>query len=308
MPPGLVLLVLVVPLASHVAVSQVFEVSSVTIVLYEDGSAAVNVTLRVQDPPAEITVRALGDPIYFELVSEGVFQPVFYQGGFFNGTVFGEEAFLYYVTSELTSKNGSIWMFSAELPWPARVALPREALVLAVSPQPRIVIEGDTVYLAYEPGRISITYVIVPLETDAKTPTGVPTETTPPITGTSPAVTGTDESPRADGGALAGVPVSPLLVLAIAAVVAGLVLLSRLRRRGVLAVELDLGGGELDERDRAIIEAVRRLGEATTHEIMEATGIPKTPLYRRLSKLVDMGYLESYERAGRRRYRLKKPG
>jgi uncharacterized membrane protein len=270
-----------------------FEVSMATIQVFEDGSVGVNLTIRVADPPEPVVVESLGEPVYYELVSQGVLQPVVYEDGYFNGTVFGEEAFLYYVTTDLTVKNGSLWTLSIDLPWPARIALPGDALILGSDPSPEIDIEGDTVYLVYGPGRVTVSYVILPAEALA-------TEAPPPPTGTKVEEAG-DAAPAAGGGA--GLNTALLLLAGSALAVLAAVLALR-RRRG--SVEASTTLEELDDRDRAIIEAVRRLGEASSSDLIEATGIPKTPLYRRLGKLVDMGYLESFERAGKRYYRVKK--
>ncbi|MEM0340632.1 MAG: winged helix-turn-helix transcriptional regulator [Acidilobaceae archaeon] len=62
---------------------------------------------------------------------------------------------------------------------------------------------------------------------------------------------------------------------------------------------------ELDDRDKAIIETLREQGEATVAELQQKTGIPKTPLYRRLKKLEEMGLIEPRETGGARKYRLK---
>jgi len=57
-----------------------------------------------------------------------------------------------------------------------------------------------------------------------------------------------------------------------------------------------------------ILESIRRRGgSAYAHEVMQDTGMPKTPLYRRLQKLVEMGLLEvAGEPGGRKRFKLKR--
>ena len=63
---------------------------------------------------------------------------------------------------------------------------------------------------------------------------------------------------------------------------------------------------ELDERDKAIIELIREKGPLTAPEISESTGIPKSPLYRRLRRLVDEGVLEARRVSGRTVYSLRR--
>ncbi|MCE4609467.1 MAG: winged helix-turn-helix domain-containing protein, partial [Desulfurococcales archaeon] len=60
----------------------------------------------------------------------------------------------------------------------------------------------------------------------------------------------------------------------------------------------------LDERDRLIIDALKT-GPKTASELMDLTGIPKTPLYRRLRKLIDRGIIEYKDEGGSRKYMLK---
>ncbi|ESQ24599.1 MAG: IclR helix-turn-helix domain [uncultured Acidilobus sp. OSP8] len=75
-----------------------------------------------------------------------------------------------------------------------------------------------------------------------------------------------------------------------------------LRRRG------GAGPAEaLDDRDRAILSAISRLGgEATASQVMNETNIPKSPLYRRLDKLVRLGYLEEVMKGNTKVYRCKR--
>ena len=63
---------------------------------------------------------------------------------------------------------------------------------------------------------------------------------------------------------------------------------------------------EIDERDKLIVDVIRRPGEAPAQKIMEETGMPKTPLYRRLKKLEKAGIIESVLRSGKTYYKVKK--
>ena len=79
-----------------------------------------------------------------------------------------------------------------------------------------------------------------------------------------------------------------------------LVSLYRSRRTQVKAeqgveVEVDTG---LADRDRAIIEAVKK-GANTLSEIVRATGLPKTTVYRRVKRLVKEGYLVERREGGK---------
>lgn len=60
----------------------------------------------------------------------------------------------------------------------------------------------------------------------------------------------------------------------------------------------------LDERDRLVLNAVKQ-GKNSLGDIMRATNLPKTTTYRRLKRLVSMGYLEELRESGKITYRVK---
>jgi uncharacterized membrane protein len=64
----------------------------------------------------------------------------------------------------------------------------------------------------------------------------------------------------------------------------------------------------LDERDKLILETLKNMGEATAPALQKATGIPKTPLYRKLEKLEKLGLVESERRGGAKVYKPKQHG
>jgi uncharacterized membrane protein len=99
-------------------------------------------------------------------------------------------------------------------------------------------------------------------------------------------------------------PAVNLLLIAGVVVATGLavVLIARRRGRGATAAQAP---AELDYRDEQIIEALRSLGgRATAQELMRKTGIPKTPLYRRLSRLEEAGLIKSSRVRGVTYYHL----
>ena len=61
--------------------------------------------------------------------------------------------------------------------------------------------------------------------------------------------------------------------------------------------EVEVNQG-LADRDRAIIDAVKR-GATTLSEIVRATGLPKTTVYRRVKRLVKEGYLVERREGGK---------
>ncbi|BAB66089.1 helix-turn-helix transcriptional regulator [Sulfurisphaera tokodaii] len=61
----------------------------------------------------------------------------------------------------------------------------------------------------------------------------------------------------------------------------------------------------LDERDKLVLNALKD-GSFTLAEIIRKTGLPKATAYRRLKKLVKLGYVEEVRERGKIRYVLKK--
>ncbi|BFH72965.1 hypothetical protein SJAV_09090 [Sulfurisphaera javensis] len=61
----------------------------------------------------------------------------------------------------------------------------------------------------------------------------------------------------------------------------------------------------LDERDKIVLEAIKD-GSITLAEIIRKTGLPKATAYRRVKKLVKLGYVEEIREGGKVKYALKK--
>jgi uncharacterized membrane protein len=54
----------------------------------------------------------------------------------------------------------------------------------------------------------------------------------------------------------------------------------------------------LDNIDKEILGVIEKMGEATARDIMDATRLPKTTLYRRLNKMIKMGIIGARARGG----------
>jgi uncharacterized membrane protein len=54
----------------------------------------------------------------------------------------------------------------------------------------------------------------------------------------------------------------------------------------------------LDNIDKEIFGVIEKMGEATARDIMDATRLPKTTLYRRLNKMIKMGMIGARARGG----------
>lgn len=68
--------------------------------------------------------------------------------------------------------------------------------------------------------------------------------------------------------------------------------------------EIQIG---LDERDKVVLDAIKKSGGTSTlSELVKQTNLPKTTVYRRLKRLVTIGYVEEIREKGKVRYVLKK--
>jgi uncharacterized membrane protein len=68
--------------------------------------------------------------------------------------------------------------------------------------------------------------------------------------------------------------------------------------------EIQIG---LDERDKVVLDAIKKSGGTSTlSELVKQTNLPKTTVYRRVKRLVAMGYVEEVREKGKVRYVLKK--
>ena len=304
--PAAVVLVVVLSILLRAAPAQAASVECRGLYLRLNPDGSVEASLRIDYTGAvageNISVAVPGAPVYVEAESgNGTLLPAYAGNGSivvtipWNGS--GSLA-IRYVALDLTSKQGMQWVFEASLPCTARVLLPQGAAPSLISPEPRIAVENGSVVFVFPPGQARIEYFLTP-QIGEGGQTG----------GTANATTGTPGAPGAEGQEERSL--WPLLVVALVLALGGAAayyLVARARRPGNPggdSVSLSVEG--LDERDRAIIEALRGSSEGkTASQLMEETGIPKTPLYRRLNKLERMGIIEHYDEGGVRRYRLRR--
>lgn len=61
----------------------------------------------------------------------------------------------------------------------------------------------------------------------------------------------------------------------------------------------------LDERDKLILRALQEKGELTATELVSITKIPKSALYRRLKRLMKLGYIEQVKLGTKTLYKVK---
>ena len=289
--------------------------------LNDDGSLEIRENLTVNPPPSDqenITINTVATPVYAEArTPDGVVLPLSVGNGSITITLLpGTSAVrLYYVTLEATTKQGEKWILSLSSPCPITLVMPTDAVPASVSPEPRIVIVNGTVAFRFPQGSIRVEYFLAP---DIGPGGGGGGGSPGGGTGAPGTSTGSTSS-TSSGGAPGGVPggskesgggaSTGRLFLAGAAAVAVAVaawLLYRQHPQGAGGGSVGVEAALLDERDKKIVEALRGKPEGlTASELIEATGIPKTPLYRRLNRLARQGVIEYYDEGGIRRYRLR---
>jgi len=100
----------------------------------------------------------------------------------------------------------------------------------------------------------------------------------------------------------------PILVLMVIDVILiGLIVWLLLGKRKVSVPrkeEVTLVNDVLDERDKMVLDAIKS-GAKTLSEIINKTGLPKATAYRRVKKLVSLGYVEEIRERGKVYYKFK---
>lgn len=110
-----------------------------------------------------------------------------------------------------------------------------------------------------------------------------------------------DSSPRPDLSTfyLGGMVVTSITTVAL------LVLLFRNKVRRIEVSEVS--PTELDDKDKMIIDKIKE-GNYNLTKIAELTGIPRTTVYRRIRRLIKLGYLVEERKDGKVRYVVKGDG
>ncbi len=274
--------------------------------VHEDGTVEVNTTITVNSTsfPATAYWKAIGVPLFASATDKytGAPLPVAYNNSTIVAVTVPDNTTidLYYVTQTVTSKQGEYWLLEVSgASCPTVVVLPGDAIPVQVTPEnPRPVLVNGTPGLLFYSKNITIKYLLSP---SISTNTGGP--------GSANGATSQSGGP---GGRGKSNNLKKTTVVALALIVAGAGLYLYYRSRRIQPSKT-IGTMEkqevharmgLDDRDRLILDALRD-GEKTASELMALTGIPKTPLYRRLRKLLEAGLIEAVDEGGQRVYRLK---
>ncbi|MEB3764777.1 MAG: winged helix-turn-helix domain-containing protein [Desulfurococcales archaeon] len=276
----------------------------IVVKLNVDGSVEVTQQLDIEglELPATINITLLSTPIFVEVkgLDTGELLPFrIVDNTTLSVTIFNDTRIqVYYVTTSLTSKQNLYWTLEYSSQCETILIMAAEIVPLRITPSnPTPVLVNGTAGLKFPPGNVSVDYYVVPGLT-----------TTPPETTT----TSTPASPSQGIN-----PAYLAIALLVALVLAGGYWFTKKRKGGGGPItKQGIGPGDsgspsisvvseaLDERDRLIIDALKT-GPKTASELMDLTGIPKTPLYRRLRKLIDRGIIEYKDEGGSRKYMLK---
>lgn len=274
---------LIVFSVAYVSVGAVsFTIKNTYLTLMVDGTVKVVQNIVAENPPVEVSLKLLGEPLIIEVVSGEVKVPVEVNDLTAKFTAFERSNTLTYYTADLTEKKGEEWILHYICNQTTYVILPEEALVYSIEPSNfEISLENGKVVLIMPPGEVRISYILIPITLEKTETPPQPSRTPTPTTYASPL---------------------DYLLYIILALIAIFLMFMVFRR----LISSKTSFIELDERDKLIVDVIRRLGEAPAQKIMEETGIPKTPLYRRLKKLEKAGVIESVLRSGKTYYRVKK--
>ena len=253
------------------------------------GDALVSVSVVVDDAPTVLNISVIGEPyIYHAFDSDGNELPVNLTGDTLQVTVLENTTVTIEYVTALANKTGKVWTINITVNQPTRIILPENSATLYITPDPEyMTINGTRIQLDFNPGNILIEYTIL---TQPYTPSTTSPREQTEQTGNPQTETGAGDNKK---------NTLPVLVVAAGAGVATILYYIYRKNSGNPVYS------DLDDRDKKILDAIRKNGGvATAPEIMAETGIPKTPLYRRLQKLVKYGLIEELP-GKKKRYRIK---
>ncbi len=166
MSPTRIVLLLILSASLFVSTAQGQDYSPVTMVLdvYSDGSVNVEYVVEPEPTLARVNVTMPGGPYLDVLVvdPDGVimdWDPV--DGGVEVDSFGVGEITISYSTQSLTNKTGSMWVVSVSSQVNAVITLPRDAVLLGMSPAPSgITIVDGKATITMPPGTSSVSYIL----------------------------------------------------------------------------------------------------------------------------------------------------
>ena len=269
---SIIILIAITTFIQNVYPQNSYIVKDVVIEVNVDGSTLLKYKLIVVSPPTEISIPIPDDPLSYRVYDNTSDIPAYYNNHTISFYAVNEEVYVEVISLGLTDKVGVRWIFSVDMPFSYKLILPYNTIILNISRSDfSVSVEDDgRLSLLLPKGYTKITYTYPP---EVSTPSG-------------------------GGGAF---PIYYILIPILGVLTTAIYLIFRRRRRYVkYSVDTNL----LDERDKKILESLRA-GPKTAYQLMELTDIPKSPLYRRLNKLIELGYVEALKGDGQKIYRLK---
>ncbi len=277
--------------------------ANIIINVSEAGVAEVYVIFNVNDAPTVIVHKPLGTPFsyYAYYLSTGNPAPLEYNGSLVLGADINGTVVLVYLTEDLTRKEGALWGLNMASQANVAIVLPENTIPLHIEPNPLYVGLNDSrVVVLLPPGNISIEYTLYVASPKTTKPSTSPQPTSTLTHAETASPTKSETSPPPTETAKAPTIGLWLALLAITVGVAVGVLYKLHTRKGSISYILD-------ERDREVINAIKELGgEATASQLLAVLKIPKTSLYRRIKRLLKLGFIEEIKAGGRKIYKLKR--
>jgi len=140
-----------------------FTVKNTYLTLMVDGTVKVDQNVVVENPPVEVSLKLLGEPLIIEVLSGEVKVPVEVSDLTARFTAFERNNTLTYYTADLTEKKGEEWILHYICNQTTHVILPEEALVYSIEPNSfEISLENSKVVLIMPPGEVRISYILIP--------------------------------------------------------------------------------------------------------------------------------------------------
>jgi uncharacterized membrane protein len=249
-----------------------FEVESMSLIVYRDGLVHVTQTVIVNELSPEVTLPLLSSSIENAIVLDENQMAVDYEiiGG--NLTVFtlgAERILVEYDTISLTKKEAEVWTLIADNPYNLTVFLPQNSTVIYLSEMPTAIdTSGTGITLSLYPGNWEISYVVPLLPQDEL---------------------------NGDEGPSASFPIEYLIaaIVAVAAVVLSALIVVK-RRRGPNVEKILKANPQLKKEDKdVILFLAEKDGKAFEAEIRERfPDMPRTSLWRLVRRLERLEIVE----------------
>jgi uncharacterized membrane protein len=281
-PVAVALLLLAAVLANpQPPVHAQFTSNSLTVTVFNDGTAAVNQSISVNGSDTSVAVPLLSAVLSSPLALDQNGSSLYFQISGSNITVYtvgATSVLILYDTLALTSKQGAVWTVSYASAYNTTLILPQAATVSSVSGTPvSLADRGGSPVLILGPGSWTVSYGVPVRVSTTSTSSGSGTTATSATSSTSATSGGGGLGPAYEVGGLAA-----LLAVVIA------VLLWRRRKA--------LPGGDLTELRPDDVKVLKFIaskgGKVLEPEIRMNFALPKTSAWRQIKRLERMGYVK----------------